>query len=534
MRFGKKQRPNDRKPRGRKPARSGELTQFPYEQAIPQQSRLKRRPVPEPPPEPTSPEARLRRTVAWLVLGAYVALLVWRAMRASADADLTDVTPWELQDSRRLVLWLQEALVAGLLAFLRFIPIGLLTMLGLRIGRSWRQRTKARLAAVATAMVLTAGIRGLEVGDPWLLPGPLSLSLPILGCLLGHWIAASWLRGRQARRWLLIKLAGGVVVVGGAGAIVAALAVDEAPLPFEAPKITSEEKRRLVRMIRNKSPRNLKEGELRTLRLTEHDLDVLLAWGLSLGSSDRKACVNLAKDFATLSVSIGVPPGASEPSYINLVGKAQVRVAGEFSFLRAERLQVGRIAVSGWLARFLSNVVTADLRRDRRTQPFLAALRSIVIEPDAVSTTYGRLDLPSSFREDVFGTDPASEAVLAAAETQVAHLAFVAKDIPLKNARLAMFVEAAFALARDRSTTGDPVAENRAAIYALSVLLGHPGLQEFIGSVGTDAIPREARWRFGRAVLRGRRDWARHFFVSAGVALMSTESVSDAAGLLKE
>ncbi|MBN1490432.1 MAG: hypothetical protein JXA69_11000, partial [Phycisphaerae bacterium] len=28
--------------------------------------------------------------------------------------------------------------------------------------------------------------------------------------------------------------------------------------------------------------------------------------------------------------------------------------------------------------------------------------------------------------------------------------------------------------------------------------------------------------------------WARHFFVSAGVALMSTESVSDAAGLLKE
>jgi hypothetical protein len=78
------------------------------------------------------------------------------------------------------------------------------------------------------------------------------------------------------------------------------------------------------------------------------------------------------------------------------------------------------------------------------------------------------------------------------------------------------------------------VLENKAGLLALGVLLGHWRLQTLIGRV---VEPQE--WRaMGPALrsprMRGRKDWTRHFFVSAGLTVLSAESVSDAAGLFKE
>jgi len=49
----------------------------------------------------------------------------------------------------------------------------------------------------------------------------------------------------------------------------------------------------------------------------------------------------------------------------------------------------------------------------------------------------------------------------------------------------------------------------------------------------------EEEWRtigpaLHRPLLRGRKDWTRHFFVSAALTALSAESVSDAAGIFKE
>ena len=55
-----------------------------------------------------------------------------------------------------------------------------------------------------------------------------------------------------------------------------------------------------------------------------------------------------------------------------------------------------------------------------------------------------------------------------------------------------------------------------------------------MGPVSDDALRSEARRLMGRVTLRGRPDWCRHYFVSAALALLSNESLSDEAGLLKE
>jgi hypothetical protein len=78
--------------------------------------------------------------------------------------------------------------------------------------------------------------------------------------------------------------------------------------------------------------------------------------------------------------------------------------------------------------------------------------------------------------------------------------------------------QAAFKLAKERSAAGDRRLENRAAIVALAILLGHTGLEPLVGNVLNDTTRERAGRVMGTAVLQGPADWPRHFLVSAAQA----------------
>ena len=84
----------------------------------------------------------------------------------------------------------------------------------------------------------------------------------------------------------------------------------------------------------------------------------------------------------------------------------------------------------------------------------------------------------------------------------------------------------AFALAQERSGKGDPVAENRTALTALAEVA--VGGRLFAAPEGRKPL------RKGDARLAGRDDYAQHFGLSAFIAVMGGEGVSDLAGLYKE
>jgi hypothetical protein len=66
------------------------------------------------------------------------------------------------------------------------------------------------------------------------------------------------------------------------------------------------------------------------------------------------------------------------------------------------------------------------------------------------------------------------------------------------------------------------------------VLLGHDRLETLVGPVVDGEDWDDIGPALRRPRMRGRRDWTRHFFVSAALTVLSAESVSDAAGLFKE
>jgi len=98
----------------------------------------------------------------------------------------------------------------------------------------------------------------------------------------------------------------------------------------------------------------------------------------------------------------------------------------------------------------------------------------------------------------------------------------------------ARMIQLAFASAEDGSQVPDPVFENRAAILALAVVLGEEQLATVARRRLDPARLPEAQALRARITLQGRKDWPQHFWVSAGLTLLSDSERSIAVGLAKE
>jgi hypothetical protein len=233
-------------------------------------------------------------------------------------------------------------------------------------------------------------------------------------------------------------------------------------------------------------------------------------------------------------MSIGMPLPGAGLRYLNLVVAGGATWERGILSLDAHECRLGFVELPRRLLACLCPAGASALRHDRRAKPFLDAIRNIVIEPNAVEVTYGRLHLPPGFREDIFGPSVASEEVLASTRAQVDNLLAVVGRLPRLQPSLEFCFETVFTLARDRSVRGNPVVENQAGLLALGILLGHPRVEQFLGPILPEDGDERGQWTLRHVPLRGRSDWTKHFCVSAAITVFSDGAVSDAAGLLKE
>jgi hypothetical protein len=467
--------------------------------------------------------------VSLIALAVYVMFLLYRGSGGRAGS----VPLWNLDDLSRFPGWIGGLVLMNLLEFAYFVPLGFIAamVVARKPGRGRRFLLGVLTAGVAgTLTVAICGI-GTILARPQ--GTPADLVLPLLGSLLGAWAGMTWLRGWRARLWFLPKVALLVSLPVLCVGVLLWLSLEARPLPLEAAQVTSEEKRRLVSLIRSRSPRSLEEGQTHTLNLTEHDIDVLLAWGLSIGWPGGKARVSLVDDSAAFSMSAGIPLGKGT-RYLNLVMAGGVKIQDGVLAMNVERCTVGSVEAPHWLLDSCAPLAASLLNHDPRSKPFVRATRGIAIQAGSIKVTYGRVHLPSGYRESLFGPAIMSEEVRVSTRAQVAHLLAAVGRSPQTLPTFGTCMETVFALARDRSHERDPVIENQAAIFALGVLLGHPRVEEFLGPIIADEHDRAARRALLHIRLRGRSDWTKHFCVSAAIAMFSNVAVSDAAGLLKE
>jgi hypothetical protein len=165
------------------------------------------------------------------------------------------------------------------------------------------------------------------------------------------------------------------------------------------------------------------------------------------------------------------------------------------------------------------------------TEPFFQSLRSIHIDEGIVRISYGRLDVEKeSVRDALVGLGMLEDLETATA-AQVNRLITLAERDPEPS--FVQCIETAFDEAKKRSEDGDAARENRAAILALGYLLGHSRLRDLLGSEVPEPSAAVQR-RFHRISLRDRRDWTRHYTLSAALQVLSNTLASIDAGILKE
>lgn len=474
-----------------------------------------------------------RRYFAWIALVVYTLLLGYRAFCHDPESWVAGISLWELHDPHRLLAWAGRLVLAGVYQGAEFVPVGFIAAILVPRGSGRFRRLLIRLCALSMAGTIAGLIYTAELvgsGRPAVVFG---LVLPLLGCFLGTAMGAAWLRGRRARLWFVPKLALAIVLAALGLGIPLWLSLDPAPLPFEAARVTSAEKRRLVDLCRSKSPLSLADGQTCTLRLTQHDLNVLLSWGLSLGPLPPKVSVHLAAGRVALEASACVPLGGQRRRYLNLELAGGTAIEEGVLRLEVDRCRWGNIEVPRRLLGFFSPLVVSQLCLDRRCRPFLEAAHTLRIDLDAVEVTYGHVHVPPELRREFFGPTAVNQEVLASTRAQIDHLLAAVKPLPRAQLTFGFCFETVFAFARDRSVGRDPVLENKAGIFALGIFLGHHRIEGFLGLAGRDE-GRASRRALARIDLRGRPDWTKHFCVSAVLAVLSDDAVSDAAGLLKE
>lgn len=127
-----------------------------------------------------------------------------------------------------------------------------------------------------------------------------------------------------------------------------------------------------------------------------------------------------------------------------------------------------------------------------------------------------------------------SDDLYEAARATGLHLLENADDVPDGDDGFQELLIMAFKFAEDNSHGTDAVEPNKAAILALGVILGEERVAKVAGrGINIERSP-EIKQLYQRISVRGRKDLTRHFWVSAGLAILSDESRSMDVGIAKE
>lgn len=294
-------------------------------------------------------------------------------------------------------------------------------------------------------------------------------------------------------------------------AFLSALATSPAPTIERPATLGLADLERGRAIVESLDLKNLKEGEERRLRFDQKDLSLALNWlAGSLGRGGAE--VTIDADHLRVAASLRL---YKLPRYLNL----SLAFQPQGDILAPTHLRLGKVPLPAAFTGKLLGLLLTISPAAEQYRVVREMLRRAELRPGQLELTlvWRGAALRKAMKDAGWNPTGVDDVALELYRERLA--ATAGKDY-------APLVGAAFALARERSRQGDPVAENRAAITALAEVVA--GGRLLVGA--NDRKPR----RKGGARLGGRGDFAQHFGLSAFIAIMGGKGVSDLAGLYKE
>lgn len=357
-----------------------------------------------------------------------------------------------------------------------------------------------------------------------------SLLLPFLSYLVGIRLSSAALRGARPFAWAVGQLGVLLLLLLATTVAMTGKALSTVPLQFGASGMGMAAKRQLAQRIRDTRP---PEGQPRHLHLTDTEINAIVNSALGRGIAQRQASVHFEPSTFATQASLAMPQWG-EGQFLNVQLAGHLSIDKGHLHLGVQEFRLGSLSLPAILLRLLSSSAYAMLMDDPQIRRIIEAIVTLNTEPGAINFVFqsGALSqqvVPALVQLLWERPDVAFET-----DIYLRHLIALYERLPADTDRFGILLLAAFTVAAERATVQDPLLENRAAIFALAILLGHTDLEPFVGELLDPELRAQASRMIGTVTLRGRKDWTRHFWVSAALVLLSNESTSDRIGLMKE
>ncbi len=322
-------------------------------------------------------------------------------------------------------------------------------------------------------------------------------------------------------RWLvrlLLVLVIGLPLVLGALVL---LAIERTPLVAAKVAFTPANIEHAKRLLKRNDPRQMRSGVLRTITISQEDLDLAvnyLAGRYARGSTS----IVLQQGAATARATFELPANPIG-AYLNL----DVAFTETSRLPQVAELRIGRLPVPAFLCNWL---VRQGIARLQSSADYSAAADVV----KQVSAAGGMLKVIFEWNDAL----PAQlKAALVPTEEQARWQAYQARLVELtarqpgsrRHISMQELLVPLLQLAQQRAASGSAAAENRSLLVVLAFYVNGKGLAAL--------VPKARDWPAPEprvVTLDGRQDFPQHFTISAVLAALAGSPLADAVGLYKE
>ncbi len=306
--------------------------------------------------------------------------------------------------------------------------------------------------------------------------------------------------------------------------VIVVTGIEPEPLIEPGKSLSHQDVERIKQLLKQNDPRRLKQDEVRTLALSERDLNLLLDYSIAR-TLDINSRVDLYPDSAAVSMTYQLPEKYSG-NYLN----ASVSLSQGDDNLRIDSLELGRISLPGWLLNPALQIFHAKmLKYSDEYREVMQAIGEFRLGGDQLVLVYQwRPELAAQLKSSSYGllfSANDKDRVLVYYD----ELSRLAKVFPDQRVSLDRILPSMFKLAGMRSDErGDPQAENRAMLQTLAMYVMGINVGRFV----------ETRVESGQhkmyLTILDRHDLAQHFTVSAALTVSAGSGLANAIGLFKE
>jgi hypothetical protein len=294
------------------------------------------------------------------------------------------------------------------------------------------------------------------------------------------------------------------------------------PLVSSRVKLSHQDIARAKSLLKQHDPRRLRKGEVRTLAVSESDLNRAGNYVLNrFGRGRARFKILLDPGMMLVQGTLQLPKNPLG-NYINI----KAVLSETESLPKVEQVQVGSLPVPGFLTELGFGYVVEGFNMQKEFKLAQDTLRDASFSPNRLRVTY-------SWSPEIINV--ARARILPEKDQKLiqiyqSHLATIAQEFNSgQSVSLARLLTPMFKHARDRSESGNPIDENKAVITVLAAYINRLNLAKLSPATEKIKPPRPLT-----IVLRDRKDLAQHFITSSALAFAGGSGFSNAVGIFKE